>query len=939
MVAVSLAVFAVGLSLVVSSGVGPSVSAHDQTERVRVRVAPFTEMRSVFNYETLTEDVFNYETRSRSVFNYVTLTEDVFNYEDRPVFNYETRSRSVFNYVTLTEDVFNYETVCIYLGCYRVRVAPFTREVQVRVPPYLEEYRVRVAPFSERVRVAPFTRDVQVRVPPYLEEYRVRVAPFTRDVQVRVPPYLEEVPVFNYEWQDQPVAHTHTPEPTPCPAERFDQSTGACWPDPASCGDDHTHDGSACHDPARSHAGECGPGTELQGHSDCVPVTPPKSPEPTPCPAERFDQSTGACWPDPASCGDDHTHNGSACHDPAKSHAGECGPGTELQGHSDCVPVTPPEPEPSSEPEPEPEPSSEPEPEPEPSSEPEPEPEPSSEPEPDPTPKPVPPGAPSWPWLSCVVNDEGGVTLTLGWTAGRNAEGHEAEELGGDLAKWSSNDRDEVMFSTAATPGESYRWRVRSTGTGVAPSGWTSWAHVDCPNPGVGAPTNLAAACSAGGVLSVSWRHRGPLVPLGLQFDVEVDGTIVGDVGYKSVPSSVESYSYSWNGALSNRAHRVQVRVAPSPAGVESGEERDSAWTLPVTANKCAVFKPSARGFSGTCTSHGVVHLDWDPVNGADRYDVNYEADDTLTNPDPNTDSIRYEGSATEVYAQRWEGETYKFRVRARAIAGQEWSGWTAAKEVKCDPLNPASPVWPQWRSPNGAGLVVTEPDPDNPGQTIQRVRHWTNLPLNRFVPDSTKNPRLGRHNCSATRRNDDDDGWIRTCTIYWAERVTVRADLAWHPADQPHIYETSHVHRHDDDTGDYGHDNAHHHCTPELVQTIINGPNPPPGLTGCPIGTPHGDHVDFDDGRTWADRLGQYAVTTIIEGILTIVGGAAGNEAIYQLTQDGKVELPMEPARGCAPTAGWQKRTPAIKAEITSGGYATEYNHIIHYCENTGSN
>ncbi len=40
--AVSLAVFAVGLALVVSSGVGPSVSAHEQTERVRVRVAPFT---------------------------------------------------------------------------------------------------------------------------------------------------------------------------------------------------------------------------------------------------------------------------------------------------------------------------------------------------------------------------------------------------------------------------------------------------------------------------------------------------------------------------------------------------------------------------------------------------------------------------------------------------------------------------------------------------------------------------------------------------------------------------------------------------------------------------------------------------------------------------------------------------------------------------------
>lgn len=495
----------------------------------------------------------------------------------------------------------------------------------------------------------------------------------------------------------------------------------------------------------------------------------------------------------------------------------------------------------------------------------------------------------------------------MGWSAGRDATGYETEEQGSDLASWSGK---EPTFTVESTPGESYRWRVRSTGANGAHSDWTAWAHVDCPDPNPGAPTNLAAACSAGGVLTVSWGVKRSF-EANRQFEVEVDGTTVATVPH--VRGSTKE-SYRWTHAVSNRAHRVRMRITSTPQGVRLGENVESAWTAPVTANKCAVFN---TGFTtASCNGHGVVHLKWNPVNGADRYD--------LKNIAPGEESINYEGPATEVYAQRWEGETYKIRIRTRARTGQRWSGWTAAKEIKCDPLNPASPVWPQWRSPNGAGLVVTEPDPDNPGETIQQVRHWTNPALNRFMPDSTKNPRLGRHNCSATRRNDDDDGWIRTCTIYWAERVTVRADLAWHPADQPHIYETPHVHRHDDDTGDYGHDNAHHHCTPELVQTIINGPNPPPGLTGCPTGTPHGDHVDFDDGRTWADRLGQYAVTTIIEGILTIVGGAAGNEAIYQLTQDGKVELPMEPARGCAPTAGWQKRTPAAKTEITSGGYAT---------------
>jgi hypothetical protein len=156
-------------------------------------------------------------------------------------------------------------------------------------------------------------------------------------------------------------------------------------------------------------------------------------------------------------------------------------------------------------------------------------------------------------------------------------------------------------------------------------------------------------------------------------------------------------------------------------------------------------------------------------------------------------------------------------------------------------------------------------------------------------------------------------------------------------------------VHRHNDDTGDYGHGAAHHHCTPELVRAIISGPNPPRGLTDCPTGTPHGDHVDFDDGRTWADRLGEYVVSTAIGGIAVVVSpvtggvsvvvGAVGNEVVYQLTKDGKVELPLDPTRGCAPTAGWQKRIPEVETEITSGSYTTKYNHMIHHCEDTGSN
>ena len=541
--------------------------------------------------------------------------------------------------------------------------------------------------------------------------------------------------------------------------------------------------------------------------------------------------------------------------------------------------------------------------------------------------------------LECA-QEGGGFVLSASWTLPPGAKAYWRWLRGGSVVQYGRLSPASGATHTVDEAGE-YSVKVQAFYTNRKRSAWAT-ASATCS--AMAAPASVSASCRSDGALRVSWGHQGPLVPLGLQFDVEVDGTVVGSVNYRSVPGSAESYAYSWDEAHSNKAHRVRVRVAPSPAGVQLGEDRESAWTAPVTASKCTVFKPT--GFTtASCNSHGVVHLEWDPVNGADRYD--------LKNAAPGEESVNYEGPGTEVYAQRWEGETYKIRIRARARTGQVWSGWTAPVTVICDPFAPASPVWPQWLSPNGAGLVVTEPDPDNPGKTIQRVRHWTNPALSRFMPDSTKNRALGRDNCSVAQRNSDDTGWTRTCTIYWAERVTVRADLAWHPADQPHIHVSSHVHRHDDDTGDYGHGVAHHHCTPELVRAIINGPRPLPGLTGCPTGAPHGDHVDFDDGRTWADRLGQYALTGAVGGIavaaspltggLSIFVGAVGSgatgEVIYQLTKDGKVVLTMEPARGCAPTAGWQKRTPGVKAEVTSGGYATEYNHIIHYCENTGSN
>lgn len=159
-----------------------------------------------------------------------------------------------------------------------------------------------------------------------------------------------------------------------------------------------------------------------------------------------------------------------------------------------------------------------------------------------------------------------------------------------------------------------------------------------CHQQALRPPQDLRAVCTAAGELEVSWTTEPSFLPR-IQAEVEVDGTAVGAAGYAR---GATSGSYTWPGAESNRAHRVRVRLASTPLGVHLGDGHDSGWSEPATAT-CAALKP--LGISASCNSHGVVHLDWDLVNGADRYD--------LKNTAPGEESVNYQGAATEVHAQR----------------------------------------------------------------------------------------------------------------------------------------------------------------------------------------------------------------------------------------------------------------------------------------------
>ena len=540
--------------------------------------------------------------------------------------------------------------------------------------------------------------------------------------------------------------------------------------------------------------------------------------------------------------------------------------------------------------------------------------------------------------LGCTYSG-GGYVLSASWVLPAGARVYWQWLKDGKIIKYGRLAR--VLSATRWVDGPGdYAVRVRAHFSNARRSEWAS-ASVTCSADSLAAPANVSAVCSADGELRVSWGHRGPLLPR-LHLEVEVDGTTVGSVNYRSVPSTVESYAYRWDGAESNRAHRVRVRVASAPAGVALGEDRESPWSSLVTADKCAVFKPA--GFTtATCNAHAVVHLEWDSVGGADRYD--------LKNTAPGEESVNYEGPATEVYAQRWEGETYKFRIRARAQTGQEWSGWTTPTTIECDPLGPvlltanrAAGVSPHWSSPNGSWVNVSE------------GRFWIAPQVLRYMPDDTKDPELGRDSCTAAKRNDEDDGWTRTCTFHWTEPLAVSLDQATaqklsHPA---HIDHSLTKHLHMDDDGDPTTE-AHRHCK------TADGTCPGPDNPNAPDLAWHSPLPPLDD-NFWTEQVftggtggvlsagASYAAATSLGAAVGgfVVGFVAGAAAVWlwRRNVDPKLHLVMNASTGCLDLSlgggpKWESGgTNAAEVEYTleEGGYETKVVHEIAHCVKVGS-
>ncbi|WP_420431911.1 hypothetical protein [Candidatus Poriferisocius sp.] len=276
-----------------------------------------------------------------------------------------------------------------------------------------------------------------------------------------------------------------------------------------------------------------------------------------------------------------------------------------------------------------------------------------------------------------------------------------------------------------------FQVRVKAANT-AGDSPYSDPIEATCDPLALSAPTELGAECRADGVLEVEWTTAVSISATPTRFfDVRSDEETVGSIVY--VPGQAELF-YEWDRPESAESYRVQVRERV----FDSGETRTSPWTAVSTPVQCPTFVP--RKLSVSCNSSGVVEANWDAVNGARSYRVDWRPQHEV-----GSDEIRTTTKVDPTW-QEDEGGVYQLAVSAYAVANNMWSDYTDPVSVTCDEV--ALPG--AWLSPNSNEDLVLDPD---------SVILYTEL-VTRFCPTTTSEEKA-----------------VRICTENWNEVIEVRVD------------------------------------------------------------------------------------------------------------------------------------------------------------------
>ena len=305
-----------------------------------------------------------------------------------------------------------------------------------------------------------------------------------------------------------------------------------------------------------------------------------------------------------------------------------------------------------------------------------------------------------------------------------------------ESTKWTANTAGhDTITATIPSTGEddlpatgTFQVKVKATNS-AGDSPYSDPAEATC---GLNPVSGLKAICRNDGKLRVAWEvaewYRQS--PTSRQFAIEVDGVHVRD----EAASGLAEQAYEWDSAEVDRRHKVRVQART--LGTHTPEEYP--WTAQVTANKCPQFVP--QKVTASCNSHGVVKANWDAVNGASSYRVDWRPQHEVGSNEIRTTT------AVDPTWQEDEGGIYQLAVAAYTDANRMWSDYTAPITVTCNEVTLPS----SWLSPNTPGY-----DPEDARSSI-----YFNELVTRFCPVTVTGERTER-----------------ICTEVWNEAVLISLD------------------------------------------------------------------------------------------------------------------------------------------------------------------
>ena len=239
-------------------------------------------------------------------------------------------------------------------------------------------------------------------------------------------------------------------------------------------------------------------------------------------------------------------------------------------------------------------------------------------------------------------------TVALGWDAVSGADRYRIRRAASGESGWESFTAETTSaVDDGLDPATTYRYQIQTVPAEGRPSEWSAPA-LSVATAALGIPANLTVTGQTATTVSLAWDA----VAEAEGYELRRDGGAVIAVG--------EVTSHTDERLTPDTAYAYEVRASLGSA--------HSAWSPAVPARTARVMPP--ENLRAKATSAFSVEVGWDPVSGADGYEV-----DRVHGPG----SVRVTGTRHEETGLAPE-TTYALRVRA--IAGRTESDWASVSAV-----------------------------------------------------------------------------------------------------------------------------------------------------------------------------------------------------------------------------------------------------------------